>query len=439
MNYLLGCYFLFWLTVQSVAQENPSSLTLQELFNQYDKKELFFVNGLLRKEGKTVEEYSAGFQHVEKDIKNSKVTRFMIGSITKTYTATLVMQLVEEGKIRLDETIDAYFPNIPNASSITVEMLLRHRSGLFNYTNNPSFYELVAKPITSEQLIQSFDTLRTDFPAGTKFEYSNTNYILLGKLVEKVTNDTYENQLQKRILVPLQLTNTYMRTGNENDTDRAISHVNHGKWHAIPEWSAGWAWSSGEIVATAEDVALFYEGLFAGKLVKEATLQQMMHLQDGYGMGLAVIPYHDQQLYGHSGKIENFLSIVTYNPKDRTTMVRLINGVSKYNDNDVSIQLLNALYGQPIESPINEVAVSILESYVGEYTAENFPLAIKVFLKDGELFGQATGQGPFPLSARNTTKFEFPPAYIQIEFVEQEGKRCFKYKQGPYTFLFVRN
>jgi hypothetical protein len=293
-------------------------------------------------------------------------------------------------------------------------------------------------PITSDQLVQSFDTLKIDFPAGTKYEYSNTNYILLGKIIEKVTNDTYQSQLEKKILRPLSLKNTYLRT-DKSDTKVATSYYSDGKWHATqPEWNVGWAWSAGEIAATAEDVAVFFESLFEGNLVKPATLQQMMRMEEGYGIGLVMVPYYEKQFYGHTGKIENFMSLATYNPEDKTVLIRLVNGISKYGDNDISIQLLNAMYNRPIESPIKEIDSSILATYAGEYTAEGFPLAIKIFTENGQLYAQATGQGAFPLNAKSTTKFEFAPAHIQMEFVEQQGKQCFHFHQGPNELLFIR-
>ena len=124
---------------------------MDKLFALYQEKNLFFVNVLVKKEGAKLYEGSAGYQNFENKVKNNPTTIFMIGSISKTYTATILMQLVEEGKIKLDDTLSKYFPDIPNAHLISIEMLLRHRSGLFNYTADPQFLKEVANPISKEE------------------------------------------------------------------------------------------------------------------------------------------------------------------------------------------------------------------------------------------------------------------------------------------------
>ncbi|GHB72051.1 serine hydrolase [Persicitalea jodogahamensis] len=444
MKNLLFAAILF-ITCSNCSAQNGDSKTIDGLFAVYDQKELFFVNALVRRDSKLLYQGSAGYQNEVERVKNRPQTTFLIGSITKTYTATIIMQLVEEGKIKLDEPLSHYYPAIPNADKITLTMLLRHRSGLFNYTSSPTFMMEVSKPISKAELLERFRSLKVDFAPDTKYEYSNTNYMLLGFIIEQVTDDTYANQLQKRILTKLGLQDTHY--GRPDDrTNFAKSYIFNGeKWAPTqPEWSIDWAAAAGGIATTASDLALFYEGLFNGKLVSAESLAQMMKLKEGYGFGLTAVPYGARTFYGHGGGIESYRSFAGYNPADKTLFVQLVNAQKQYDTNDISIQLLNAAYGNPIKYPdlTEKVAVAVdkdvLRSYEGTYAAPDFPLEIKVFVQDGKLFGQATGQGAFPLTAYSDTDFGFEVAKIEMNFFEKDGQKAFHFSQGPSRFDFVR-
>ncbi len=429
----------------SGSAQKPDTKALDSLFSIYDQKEVFFVNALVKREDSILYQGSAGYQDREAGIKNQPQTKFLIGSITKTYTATIIMQLVEEGKIKLDDKLARFYPDIPNADQIMVAMLLRHRSGLFNYTSSPTFITEVAEPISKEQFLERFKSLKIDFAPDAKYEYSNTNYMLLGFIIEQITGDTYENQLQKRILTRLGLQDTdYGRPADRKNF--AKSYIFTGeKWVPTqPEWNIDWAAAAGGIATTASDLALFYEGLFNGKLVSDKSLAQMMEMKGGYGFGLTTVPYGARTFYGHGGGIESYLSFVGYNPTDKTLFVQLVNARKQHDPNDISIQLLNGAYGNPIKYPDltvkPEIAVDeeILRSYEGTYATPNFPLDMKVFVKEGKLFGQATGQGAFPLAAYSDTEFGFNTANIKMNFFEKEGQKAFHFSQGPNRFDFVR-
>lgn len=445
MRYFLILTSFLFICCRSNHAQTIDRNSLDSLFQIYDTQELYFVNGLIKKDGKILYEQSVGFERIDKNIKNSTKTRFLIGSISKTYTAVIMMQLVEEGKIKLDEKIDQYFPEIPNAEKITIEMLLRHRSGLHNYTSEPDFLEKVITPVSKTQFLEQFKNLAVDFTPDSTFQYSNTNYILLGAVIEAVTGDTYSNVLQLRILDRLGLKETTLGRPKEA-VSLARSYVfRENGWEPVtPEWNTDWAWAAGGIAATAGDVALFLEGLFGGRLITSKSLEQMTDIKDSYGLGLITVPFRHQRFFGHTGGIEGFESLAAYNPDDGTVLVRLINGKKYYDGNEVSIQLLNGAYGHKIVFPDltvssgSQVDVSVLNRYAGEYNAEGFPLAIKIFVDGNQLFGQATGQGAFPLKSLSNTDFEFNQAGIKMQFFEKEGKTGFKFQQATHRFEFFQ-
>ncbi len=432
-------------TISCTSAQTVDTKALDSLFSVYDQKELFFVDAMVKRDGALLYQGSAGYQDREAGIKNSPQTQFLIGSITKTYTATIIMQLVEEGKMKLDDKLARFYPGIPNADQITLTMLLRHRSGLFNYTSSPTFMQEVAGPMPKAQLLERFKTLKIDFAPDAKYEYSNTNYMLLGYIIEEITGDTYENQLQQRILTKLGLKDTfYGRPADRKNFAR--SYLTDGaKWVATkPEWNMDWAAAAGGIATTTSDLAQFYEALFNGKLVSAESLAQMMEIKEGYGFGLTTAPYGNKTLYGHGGGIESFSSVVWYDPADKTLIVQVVNGQKQLSPNDISIQLLNAAYGNPIEYPDltakTTVAVeeAVLRRYEGNYAAAGFPLDIKVSVQNGKLFGQATGQGAFPLTAYSETSFGFETAGIAMNFFDKDGQPAFHFSQGPAKFDFVR-
>jgi D-alanyl-D-alanine carboxypeptidase len=437
---------LFFLCCFVVVQAQPTDTRrLDSLFSFYDKNQLFFVNALLKRNGNVKFQGSSGYQDYEAKVKNNPETQFLIGSITKTYTATIIMQLVEEGKLKLSDKLSTFFPKIPNAQTITVEMLLRHRSGLFNYTSHPDFIKEVTTSISKEDLIKRFEGLKIDFDPDAKYEYSNTNYLLLGFIIEKVTGKSYRDELDRRIIAKLGLKSThYGRPKNTAHLARSYHYLSD-KWSKTqPEWNTDWAQAAGGISATATDVALFYEALFGGKLVSAASLALMKDMKDGYGLGLVAVPFGNRRFYGHTGGIESFSSVAGYNPDDKTMFVRLINGSKNMDGNELSIQVLNGAYGLPIVfpdltvRPSVTVPVTILATYEGVYTAPGFGLEIKVFLQNDRLFAQATGQSAFELTAYSNTDFAFEPAKIAVSFFEKNQKMSFHFSQGGAKLDFER-
>lgn len=437
--FLLSLLFVCTLTAQSVKLAE-----LDSLFDHYERHQAFFGNVLIKGHGEVLYNRSVGYQNLENNKKNTLNTLFLIGSITKTYTATLILQLAEENKLNLSDKLAKYYPGIPNADKIDVEMLLRHRSGLFNYTNEEGFIENVSQPVSKEAFLTKVKGYETVFEPDARYEYSNTNYMLLGYIIEDASGNSYKKQLEEGILRKLQLKNTYLGRPVDNRYF-AKSYLRKGdKWEpTMPEWNTDWAWSAGALAATLEDLAVFYEALFSGKLITQESLEKMLDIKEGYGLGIASFPFNDKKLYGHTGGIESYRSTVGYNREDGLLLVQFVNATNYFNPNDISVQLLNAVYGKPLEfadfsrTPV-EVAETVLKTYEGIYGNPEFPLDIKVFVKDRELYGQATGQGAFPLTPYSDTEYEFKQAGIKMSFYKKNGKQLFLFKQGNLKYDFIR-
>ena len=229
--------------------------------------------------------------------------RFRIGSVTKTFTATMVLQLVDQNRIGLDDPVGRYLPGvIPAGGTITIRELLQHRSGLDNYTDYPLWMDQAERspsirPIDALRFAASQPLL---FPAGSQWAYSNTNYIALGLVIEKVTGHPFGQELRQRILKPLALSQTELAT-----TRRLPDLHDEGTNPNLP-------WAAGGIVSDAQDLARFFSALLSGHLVSRASLAKMMQTapssQDGLGIFAADLPCG--RFWGHNGRILDYRTVV---------------------------------------------------------------------------------------------------------------------------------
>lgn len=370
--------------------------------------------------------------------------RYRIGSITKSYTATMVLQLIEAGRLTLDDTLARYFPDIPGAGAITIEQLLRHRSGIHNFTEDPRFLAAVTTPTTRARLLALLAGYDADFAPGERFAYSNSNYLLLGFLVEDLTGLTYAAALDSLVLRPLALKRTSVADTLGAGAGVAVGHTWDSRtsaWTRAEPWNLSWAGGAGALSATAADVAAFYTALGTGRLVGDSTLARMVAFgaDSGYGLGLLALPHDGQVGFGHDGQVDGFLALAGYLPQDSLAVVWLGNG-TRTTPNEIMLAALGAVYGRAVAVPDFATAVitvdpDTLAALAGTYTNPDFPLDIAVFAEGAQLFAQATGQGAFPLEAYPERVFRFDGAGIELTFA---GPGEMRFRQGPLDLVFRR-
>jgi D-alanyl-D-alanine carboxypeptidase len=286
---------------------------------------------------------ASGFADVENQTPMTPQHRFRIASISKTFVATVVLQLVEEGTLSLDEKIERWLDAslvsaIPNGQSITLYHLLSHTSGIYDFEDDAFIEMLFAdmqKPWTPLELIQhALDHGHPYFEPGQGYQYSNTNYILLGLIIESVTASTMEEQTRTRILTPLHLENTF--SGKEYTPQEEVDASSYfvqpdGSWMKIIDLPLDFEWGHGHMISTAEDLSLFFKSLLEGRLFQnKSTLDAMLTMtpQSGYryGLGIALQPTG----YGHTGGTFAFSSYASYRPEDGITLVFLENDLNLY-------------------------------------------------------------------------------------------------------------
>lgn len=331
-----------------------SSNQLQSTINEYlkDKKNILGTIVKVNVQGKQSFMASSGFFDFSKKTPINANNKFIIGSVTKVFTAVLVHQLVEQGKVELQRPLINYLPpdwssilaKIKYGREITVEQALCHRSGIADVTETEEFRNILItaplKPWNPIEILQLTEQQgEPKFMPGKGYEYCNTNYLLLGALVENVTKQSFDVSLQQNILARVGMDNTYLSEGTFGSDKGGIVHgyyTNDSKIYDGQEVSVGWAQASGGIISTADDLIKFFNALVSHELFeRKETFEQMVKLTGGnesYGLGLMVL--YDSEIgtyYGHGGNFCGTRTMLAYFPKYKTTAVVC----HTYSDNNV--------------------------------------------------------------------------------------------------------
>ncbi|MFD4604982.1 serine hydrolase domain-containing protein [Streptomyces sp. NPDC058464] len=263
-----------------------------------------------------------------------------IGSETKTFTVTALLQLVDEGRVGLDDPIGKYVDGVPGGDRITLRDLAGMRSGLFNYSEDAGFFKALTsdpqRAFTPQQLLAYSFRHPVMFQPGEKFSYSNTNLILLGLLVEKESGQPLGDYLEQHVLKPAGMSHTLFPTGNEFPAPHAQGYTNQtatGKVQETAGWNPSWGWAAGAMISNLDDLrtwartvatGVFPDGAtMVGPVVQKQRLTTPSTGIQGAGYGLGI--FDVQGWIGHNGSLPGYESLTVYLPSTRTTVVVLLN------------------------------------------------------------------------------------------------------------------
>ncbi|GGG93954.1 D-Ala-D-Ala carboxypeptidase [Parapedobacter pyrenivorans] len=409
---------------------------LDAYFDTLAKNDRFMGSVAISKNGEVIYTKSVGYLEVGKPKAADENTKYRIGSISKPFTATLIMKAVAENKLRLDQTIERYFPSVENAAEITVSQLLNHRSGIANFTNSPDYLEWHTQPKSEQELVAIIAAGGSDFEPDTKANYSNSNYVLLTYLLERVFEQSYASLLQEYIAQPVGLPNTFVGAAINPENNEARSYKAANGWVVEAETDMSIPLGAGAIVATPTDIIRFGEALLTGKIIPEESVTLMETIKDGYGMGLFQMPFHEKQAFGHSGGIDGFRSTWGYFPDEYVSFALTSNGAAM-NTNDVAIAVLSAVFNKPYDIPVfsnYQLQEDEVQQYLGVYASTQLPIKITITNEGNTLLAQATGQPSFRLEATAKDKFKFDPAGVVIEFDPAKDLLILKQNGGEFTF-----
>jgi CubicO group peptidase (beta-lactamase class C family) len=362
-----------------------------------------------------------GFANLEWNVPNTPATKFRLGSITKQFTAASILLLEERGKLKIEDPVKKYLPDAPAAwDKITIYHVLTHTAGIPSFTNGPEYPKLRPFAHTPEQIVALFRDKPLEFEPGEKMAYSNSGYVLLGFLIEKVSGETYQNFLQKNIFDPLEMKDSGYDSNFSIIPRRAAGYTPgaNGLQNADFEHMSV-PFSAGALYSTTENLLRWEQGLFCGRLLSAASLEKMIApFKNGYALGLGINTVKGRKQISHGGGISGFNAFLSYYPEDKLT-VAVLSNINGGAPQAIGGILASLAHGEKVVLPseLKEIPVpaNILEKYAGTYQlSPGFNLMIK--LEGGQLIAQPTGQSQVPLFASSETKFFSKVANAQIDF-----------------------
>lgn len=390
---------------------------------------------LIARDGKPIVSRGYGLANVELNVPNTAQTKFRIGSLTKQFTAAAILLLQERGKLNVRDGICKYLADCPAAwQPITIHQLLTHTSGIPNITALPDWEAKKTLPATTAQTVARFRDLPLEFKPGEQFKYSNSNYLLLGLIVEKASGVTYEAFMKDNVFAFLKMADSGLEHSERILKNRAAGYSLDGETVINASYvDMNLPFAAGALVSTVEDLLRWDQALYGESFLSKKSLDAMFTPEkNGYGYGIGVGTVKNRRLIAHTGGIEGFSAHISRYPDQRATVIVLLN-----NDNApanlVANDLASILFGEGYEVPKGHKEITldpkIYDAYAGQY--EIAPQFVLTITREGnKLMGQATGQAAVELFPESETKFFLRVVDAQITFTKDAN--------GQVTGLVLR-
>lgn len=407
--------------------------------------ERFMGSVLVARDGAVVFEKSYGSANVEWGIPNAPDTKFRIGSLTKQFTAAAILLLEERGKLKVEDPITPLIPSAPESwKSITIHHLLNHTSGLRDFTSLPEHRVWQRSPETPEQIVRHFRDLPLEFEPGEKFKYSNSGYILLAFILERVSGQSYEAFLRDNIFVPLALKDSGYDSNTTLLPKRAAGYQpGPGGLANAPYVDMRLPYGAGALYSTTHDLLRWTTALFDGRLLSPAGLKKMITPErNDNAYGLVVGAMNGRTAIRHGGAIEGFSSHLRYYPESKTTVVVLAN-VYGAPAAELASQLAALAFGETVTLPGDrqeaKVPAATLQRYTGVYQLTP-QITNTIRLTGDRLTTQLSGQPAWPLFPESDRKFFLKVVDAQVEFVTDDQGRVtgLTQRQGGRTLQAPR-
>ena len=373
------------LAAQASVLAQDKAAKIDELMKTYNSYRQFNGAVLVAENGKVIFKMGYGMANMEWNIPVETDTKFRLGSITKQFTSMLILQLVQEGKIKLDGKLTDYLPDYrkDTGDRITIHQLLNHTSGIPSYTGMPNFFQDVSRnPYSVSDFVKKFTSGDLEFEPGTKFKYNNSGYFLLGAIVERVTGKPYEQVLKERIFDPLGMKNTGYDHYETILARRAAGYEKRsGGFVNAPYLDMSLPYAAGSLYSTVEDLYLWDQALYTEKLLS-TQLKEVMYKASlnnyAYGWVIRKAPLgaQDEQvtIIEHGGGINGFNTLITRMP-DSKNLIVLLNNTGGTKLGEMSQKIAAILFGKPYKAPLRDIA----EAQFNTVMEKNVQAAIKQY------------------------------------------------------------
>ena len=436
MKNMSSAFIIFVLNIIAAKGQSLDSVSqkLDEYLLAANKVNKFNGNALIVQNGKILLQKSYGYKNFAAHILNDSNTIFQIGSITKQFTATVILKLQEEGKFSVNDTLSKYFPEFKYAKEITIENLLTHTSGIHNYTADIDEEDsaLVCNPVDKQLALDIIFKHNLDFKPGTQFSYDNSGYYLLGTIIEKVTGKSYEQNVHDIIFTPLQMNHSLFDFKHSTDTNIATGYQILND--SIKKEASAWRWDStityaaGAIWSTTSDMYKWSQAIANKKIISADSWKVMTtpHLEK-YGYGVYIDSMFGKQIISHGGGIPGFISYLCYYTDENVTII-LLNNEGWFDEamNGINADVSAIIFHKPYEIMSNHVGIKlpddVLIKYVGQYDFDK-KHHVYITLENNQLQMEAPQGGlpKSPLFADDETNFYLKIINARIEFVKDSS------------------
>ena len=405
------------------------------------KLQWFSGSVLVARGGRIILNRGYGMADYELDVPNTPKTKFRLGSVSKQFTAMAILQLEERGKLKVTDTVQAFFTDYPGGDKITIHHLLTHTSGIPNYTAFPDYLKLMTLPSTALQMVDRFKNLPLDFAPGEKFNYSNSGYVLLGAVIEKVTGESYEKFVRENIFQPLGMDDSGYDHPETILKNRASGYeFSDDAMVNTPYIDMSIPYAAGALYSTVIDLYKWDRALYTEKLISKAALDRMFTpVESKGGLGEASAPSKNNYGYGwmintvagrksihHGGGVNGFITDILRFPDDDACVIVLNNYMTSYAQ-EIGTAVSGLLFGQSVEMPKErkfvKLPVAILDAYPGRYQLEGRPTVFSITRDGDRLFVQTPERPRMALLAESETKFFVKSMNMSLTFIKDGAGR----------------
>lgn len=402
---------------------------MEEIVQDSVSRKVFMGTVLVARGDEIILDKGYGFANLELDVPDTPPTKFRLGSVTKQFTAASIMLLQERGKLSVDDLVKKYMPDAPAAwDKITIFNVLTHTSGIPNYTSFPDYPALQGIPTTPQKLVARFIDKALDFPPGERYSYSNSGYILLGYLIEKISGESYEKFLQENIFTPLGMNDSGYDSNTAIIPHRAEGYAPGPTGMVNADYTDMTVpFAAGALYSTTEDLLRWEKGLYGGKLLKPDSLVKMTTpFKNNYAFGLEVRTVNGHVVINHGGGIQGFNTMVAYYPDDKLAVIVLsnINGAAPQ---DLAAKLAAVAHGEKVmlssERKQIHVDPKVFDGYIGRYQLTP-NVTVTVTREGDQLFSQLNGQPKSEIFPEAENDYFMKIADVQITFVTDSQGRA---------------
>jgi CubicO group peptidase (beta-lactamase class C family) len=421
-------------TASAESQSQAGSVSLEEEIDAYLEAHRgtgrFMGSVMVARGNEVLFEDGYGMANLEHNVRNTPQTKFRIGSTTKQFTAAAVLQLQEEGKLDVDAPVSTYLPDYPNGAQITVHQLLNHTAGIPNYTDFPDFLETITQPATLDELATRFKDEPLEFTPGERYKYSNSGYILLTQIIERVSGQRYMEYVQEHIFEPLGMADSGYDSHEAVLSNRASGYEFTGEDYVHAAFvDMTFAAGAGGLYSTVDDLYKWNRALDTEAILSAPSVSAMFTPSiivdetadppSYYGYGWEMTDHLDRQLIWHVGRLAGFVTMTARYPEEELLVIVLSN-VGGASPDLIARDIAAIVFGEPYELPkerqVIQIDPAINEAYVGRYQIRP-GLILEVTTEEGRLFVQATGQEKFEIYPESKTEFFLKVVDAQITFV----------------------